>query len=168
MRITKYIALAALMAVPNLAQATDAPSADTVRQVMSYYQDGNTAILVEAKLCKEIGKEGDTKNECVDEITGGKVNKGDKAYVWLNFFVPGENSDAKNVLVQFSSKGTVLLSKQLHMKQTIRYRTWYALPTNKDGEWDITASQEQAESYQKIGGLTYTVEEAAADAAAAQ
>ncbi|HXH73013.1 MAG TPA: hypothetical protein VNI58_09400 [Mariprofundaceae bacterium] len=162
MRIIKLMALAALMAMPNLAQAADAaPSADTVRQVMSYYRDGNTVILVEAKLCKEIGKEGDTKSECVDEITDGKVKKGDKAYVWLNFFVPGENTDTRNVLIQFSSKGMVLQSNQVHMKQTTRYRTWYLLPTGKDGDWDIAASQEEAQDYVKIGGLKYSVEEAA-------
>jgi hypothetical protein len=168
MRIIKYMALSVLMAAPSLAQAADAPatapSADTVRQVMSYYHDGNRVILVDAKLCKDIGKEMANKNECVDPISDGKVKQGDKDYVWLNFLIPGDDAPARSVLVQFSSKGMVLHSKQLHLKQSIRYRTWYLLPTNKLGDWDVTASQEEAQDYVKLGGTSYTVE--AADSAA--
>jgi len=163
MRFFKIIALSAIMAAPLPALADEAPSADAVRQVMSYYRDGSNVILVEAKLCKEVVKEGDNKNDCAEEIADGKLTKGDKAFVWLNFFVPGDNTDTSTVLVQFSSKGMVQQSNTVRMKQTTRYRTWYTLPTNKAGDWEVAASQEQTDSYLKLGGLSYTVEEAKAE-----
>lgn len=164
MRFFRIIALSAILAAPLPALAADAPSADAVRQVMSYFHDGSDAILVDAKLCKEIAKEGDNKNECTEEVPGNKVNQGDQVYVWLNFFVPGDNADARNVLVQFSSKGMVQQSHTLHMKQTTRYRIWYRLPTKRTGDWEVIASQEKADSYEKLGSLAYTVEEAAPEA----
>jgi len=160
MRFFRMIALSAIMAAPLPAMAADAPSADAVRQVMSYFHNGSDVILVDAKLCKEVAKEGDNKNECTEEISGNKVTQGDKVYVWLNFFVPGDDADARNVLVQFSSKGMVQQSHSLHMKQTTRYRIWYRLPTKRVGDWDVITSQEKADSYLKLGGLSYSVEEA--------
>jgi hypothetical protein len=161
MRKNILLALSALLCMPVLASAADAPSVDTVRQVMAYYHTGSDAVLVESKLCRDIAHEGANKNECVGEITDGKIARGEKAYIWMNFFVPGDDAGKRNFLVQFSRKGQVMKSNQLSMNQAIRYRTWYLLRTGTEGSWDISVSQERANDFLKLGDMSYSVVEAA-------
>ena len=153
-----------LMAMPVAAQAADgAPDANTVKQVLSYYQNGKLITLVDYKFCTEIEKEGDNRNECAEVVDGNQIEKGSKVYLWLNFFVPGDDTEKANVLLQFKHKGTALDSKEVSVSQAIRYRTWRTIPTGKSGGWTIPVKQEGEAGYVDIDDISYTVVEPMAE-----
>ncbi len=89
------------------AMAQDKPSPEEARKVINYYFNGKGqgVIPMEYKLCKEISKTGEAKNECVSEISNKTIAKGEEAYLWMNFLVPaGEKS---KILLKYYSKGKV-------------------------------------------------------------
>ena len=48
-------------------------------------------------------------------------------------------------------------SQEMSFSQSIRYRTWKALPTKHLGETSIAIEQETATSFENIERLPYTV-----------
>jgi len=154
-----------MVLMPAVAWAGDAPDLDTVKRVLDYYHNGNTVTLVEYKFCSEIVKEGENKNECADTIDAAAIEKGSKAYLWMNFIVPGDNTEKANVLVQYLRKGMAMKTSEIQMPQSLRYRTWRQLPTKNAEAWSIAISQETQEGYKKIGNIDFTVVEPASAAA---
>lgn len=153
--------------VPALAFAGETTS-DKVKEVMDYYHTGKTVVLVDSRFCSEIGKEGDLKNECAVPADAKAVAKGSRVFFWMNFFVPGDDADHSNVLVQFKYKGKAIDSSEVSMSQSIRYRTWLRLPSQKEGEWQISIEQENEDGYVNLETLDYTVVDSAESTAADQ
>jgi len=154
-KLTNILLLAAFLC-PTLALAADVDG-NKVKEVMEYYHNGKTIVLVESVFCSEIAKEGDMKNECATPVDPKSIVKGSKTYVWMNFFVPGDDVDKANVLVQYKHKGRAIDSSEISMSQSIRYRTWRRLATQKEGDWQISIEQENENGYVNLGTLDYTV-----------
>jgi len=155
-----WVALALLL--PGMAWAADKPTTETVKSVLNYYHTGQEVILLESKLCTEIIKDGENKNECSGELSTQQVSKGQKVFLWMNYFIPGDTIEKATVLMQFSRKGKVFNSRELSMPQSIRYRTWRLLSTRKTGDWSVNIEQEQENGYLSLGTVNYSVVEAAA------
>ncbi len=133
------------------------PTGQEVSKVMDYYYTGNEAVIVEYKFCKEVVKEGDHKNDCAVEVDSKSVKKGEKVYLWLNAMVP---KDAKVILsTQFIRKGRALKNRESKMNGSLRYRTWFAVPTAKTGAIEVSIDQEKGDDYVSIEKLGYTVVE---------
>jgi len=146
-----------LMSAPSLALAGDAPDANKVKEVLNYYHNGSTVTLVDYKLCAAIGKDGAAKNECAEVIESTQIEKGSKAYLWMNFLVPGDQTEKANVLVQFKYKGKAMDGAEIQMPQSIRYRTWKRLPTKKSGDWQVSIEQENEAGFTNIDTLAFSV-----------
>src|SRR5689334_7402681 len=101
----KKLAMCALMAWGGGAMAQDAapapaaepvkaPSADAVRDTWNYFYkaQGQGPVLVEAKLCTEVGKEGPNKFECTVEVPAEGVKANTSVMVWQSYLVPQGDS----------------------------------------------------------------------------
>lgn len=154
------LAVASLLG-PFAAIAQDKPTPAEARKVIDYYFNGKGqgAIPMEYKLCKEISKQGDMKNECVSEITDKKIAKGEEAYLWMNFLVPaGEES---KILVQYSRNDKVRDTSNITLGGATRYRTWKKVPTGTAGDWSIKMIQELDNGDLDIGQMKFSVVDAA-------
>ncbi len=139
------------------AMAQEKPSPEEARKVINYYFNGKGqgVIPMEYKLCKEISKVGDAKNECVAEISNKTVAKGEEVYLWMNFLVPaGEKS---KILLQYSRKGKVRNTSNISLGGATRFRTWKKIPTATAGNWKVTMVQELENSDMDIGHLEFFV-----------
>ena len=139
------------------AMAQEKPSPEEARKVINYYFNGKGqgVIPMEYKLCKEISKTGDTKNECVAEISDKTIAKGEEIYLWMNFLVPaGEES---KILLQYSRKGKVRNTSNISLGGATRFRTWKKIPTATTGDWKVTMVQELENSDVDIGRLEFSV-----------
>ena len=136
------------------------PTPAEARKVINYYFNGKGqgAVLMDYKLCKEISKQGDMKNECVTEIADKKVAKGEDAYIWMNFLVPaGEES---KILVQYSRNDKVRNTSNISLSGATRFRTWKKIPTGTAGDWKINLIQELESGDVDIGQMKFSVVEA--------
>ena len=98
------------------------------------------------------------KNECVSEISGKKIKKGDEAFLWMNFLVPvGEES---KILLQYSRKNKVRTTSNISLGGATRYRTWKKIPTATAGKWKVQMIQELENADIDIGQLEFSVVDA--------
>src|SRR5262245_52004577 len=97
---------ASVPAAGNTAAASDVtkPSSDELKKVLEYYNRGRDVMLFEHKFCRDVGKDKDTKNDCVNEVAATEIPKGEKAILWMNFVVPREFKEG-NLLIQFNQNG---------------------------------------------------------------
>ena len=136
---------AAPNAAPNAAAPAGAavtkPSADAVRDTWNYFYkgQGQGPILVEAKLCTEVGKDGPNKFECtaeVDPAAGVKANT--NVMLWQSYLVP-QNDSIEDLAVQVKQGNTVRETKDVKVKgDGWRARQWTGVRLNKPGSWTIS------------------------------
>jgi hypothetical protein len=146
--------------VPLVAVTQDKPTPEEARKVIDYFYHGKGqgVIPMGFKICKEISKKGEMKNECIAEISDKKITKGEDAYLWMNFLVPvGENSI---ILIQYSRKGKVRDTSTVSLGGATRYRTWKKLPTSKAGDWKVKLIQELDSADVDIGQVEFSVVDA--------
>ncbi|WP_224363690.1 hypothetical protein [Hyalangium versicolor] len=134
---------AAQPATPPAAPATpvNKPSADAVRDTWNYFYkgQGQGPILVDLKLCTEVGKEGPTKFECIGEIdpaAGVKANT--TITVLQNYLVP-QNDTVEDVALQTKQGATVRETKDVKLKsEGWRSIRWNSVRLTKAGAWTIS------------------------------
>jgi hypothetical protein len=150
----------ALGFAPVLAHADDKPTPDEARKVINYYYHGKglTPVLTDLKVCHDIQRDGDEKNECSGDVTGQAVKKGDSDYFWMAFMAP-TNSDAQNIIVQLSMNGTVRWVKNVSIGGGIRNRTWLKHTFNKAGSWKLNISVDNGNTTEQLGTMDINVEE---------
>lgn len=147
----------ASLSAPLAALAQDKPTPEEARKVVNYYFNGKGqgVVPMEFKLCKEISLKGETKNECVSEISDKKLMKGEEAYLWMNFLVPaGEES---KILLQYSRKNMVRDTSNVSLGGATRFRTWKKIPTTTAGDWKVSLVQEMENADVNIGQMEFSV-----------
>ncbi len=157
MKIIIYALVVTWLCGPLTTMAQGKPSPEEARKVINYYFNGKGqgVIPMEYKLCKEISKKGDAKNECVAEISKKTIAKGEEVYLWMNFLVPaGEES---KILLQYSRKDKVRNTSNISLGGATRFRTWKKIPTTTTGNWKVTVVQELDNSDMDIGQLEFSV-----------
>jgi hypothetical protein len=150
--LTRSVVFAALSLSP-LALAQDAepaaaptgapvnkPSADAVKGTWDYFYrgQGQGPILIEAKLCTEVAREGANRFECIAEVdpsAGIKANT--NVMVWQAYLVP-QNDTYEDVQVQVKQGDTVRETKDVKLKgEGWRARQWTGVRLNKPGTWTV-------------------------------
>jgi len=121
------------------AASVEKPTPEAIRSFWAYYfkgQGGGPA-LADAKLCLEIGKEGDAKNECVKEVPAEGVKAGTTVYLWQAYLLPqGENVEDMSMQVKLGD--TVRETKDIKLKgESIRTRNWTGARLPKAGTWNL-------------------------------
>jgi len=140
--------LALLMLLPTFAMAK--PDGAKAKEVLDYYLTGSEVVLLESKFCSSI-----KDTECVNPVDPKALANGAEAFLWMNFMVP---KPVKSTLfIQFQRKGRTLLTSEITMQDSIGYRTWIPLPTDKSGDWQVVVEQEKAQGYEGVTKLSYGV-----------
>ncbi len=90
------------------AEPQKVPGADAVRDTWNYFYkgQGQGPVLVEAKLCTEVGKEGATKFECTAEVPAEGIKAGSTVMVWQSYLVP-QGDTVEDLMVQ-TKQGSVV------------------------------------------------------------
>ena len=147
MRTQLAVAAFAAAALGSTALAQDAapaasvekPTPEAIRSFWAYYfkGQGSGPALADAKLCLEIGKEGDSKNECVKEVPAEGVKAGTTVYLWQAYLLPqGENVEDMSMQVKLGD--TVRETKDIKLKgESIRTRNWTGVRLAKAGTWNL-------------------------------
>jgi len=128
-----------------------APKGDEVRRVLGYYYaEGSTApLLIETRLCSEVGTQGESKNECTGELDPDSITADTETYLWLNFLVPKNASDSK-VLIQFNHDGLTRQAREVSLSSGIRFRTWKRFKLDRTGRWTIDVLHDAADGARKL------------------
>jgi hypothetical protein len=150
----------ALGVAPALALAADKPTADEAKKVSDYYYHGKgmTPLLVETRICHDIQRDGDEKNECAGDVTGQTIKKGDSDYIWMAFMAPS-GGDAQNVIVQLELNGAVRWVKNVSVAGGIRTRTWLKHTFDKAGSWKLKISADNGSNVEQLGAMDLNVED---------
>ncbi|HYO57470.1 hypothetical protein [Archangium sp.] len=130
-------------AEPTTAPAQEpvkAPSADAVKSTWDYFYrgQGQGPVLVDARLCTEVAKEGPNKFECVTEVSPDGVKAGSSVMVWQAYLVP-QGDTIEDVTIQVKQGNVVRETKDVKLKgEGWRARQWTGVRLSKPGEWTIT------------------------------
>ncbi|WP_426756777.1 hypothetical protein [Myxococcus sp. Y35] len=117
-----------------------APDADAVRDTWNYFYkgQGQGPVLVDAKVCTEVAKEGPNKYECIAEVGPEGIKAGTTVMLWQAYLVP--QGDAIDDLMVQSKQGTVVReTKDVKIKgEGWRARQWTGLRLSKPGAWTVS------------------------------
>ncbi|MFP2925867.1 hypothetical protein ACLESO_11745 [Pyxidicoccus sp. 3LG] len=116
------------------------PSADSVRDTWNYFYkgQGQGPVLVDAKLCTEVAKDGPNKFECVTEVGAEGLKAGTTVMLWQAYLVP-QGDSVEDIMVQTKQGNTVRETKDVKVKgEGWRARQWTGVRLNKPGAWTVT------------------------------
>ncbi|KFE71073.1 hypothetical protein [Hyalangium minutum] len=131
---------AAPTAAPTATPVTK-PGAEAVKNTWDYFYkgQGQGPVLVEAKLCTEVAKDGPNKFECtaeVDPAAGVKANT--TVMLWQAYLVP-QGDSIEDIMVQTKQGATVRETKDVKVKgDGWRARQWTGVRLNKAGNWTVS------------------------------
>jgi len=147
----KKLAMCAVVAFGGVAMAQDAapaapaaepvkaPSGDAVKSTWDYFYkaQGQGPVLVEAKLCTEVAKDGPNKFECTAEVAPEGVKANTTVMVWQSYLVP-QGDTVEDLMVQTKLGNVVRETKDVKVKgEGWRARQWTGVRLNKAGDWSI-------------------------------
>lgn len=117
------------------------PSADAVKSTWDYFYkgQGQGPVLVEARLCTEVAKEGPNKFECIAEVNPSEgVKAGTNVMLWQAYLVP-QGDSIEDLMVQVKQGNTVRETKDVKVKgDGWRARQWTGVRLNKPGNWTVS------------------------------
>lgn len=151
--------LSLLFFIPLMAQA-EKPSPKEINKVINFYDKGFTqgAILVDMKLCADVHKSGEAKNNCIGELAGNNLTAGEEAFVWVNLLVPTPEDGAKQkLLLQFNHDNLTRTVRQKRVGGSIRYRTWTKIKLDRPGTWSVKALHDNGSKVFELGQLPIKV-----------
>ena len=117
------------------------PSADSVRDTWEYFYkgQGQGPVLVEARLCTEVPKDGPNKFECIAEVNPNEgVKAGTNVMLWQAYLVP-QGDSIEDLMVQVKQGNTVRETKDVKVKgEGWRARQWTDVRLSKPGNWTVS------------------------------
>lgn len=142
------------------AAAAELPTSSEVRKVLDFYYNGKGlgVVLIEAKMCRDIQREGDTKNDCAGEYGANEpINKGDEAYLWMSFMVP-TGDEKQKIIVQFDNGGVTRAVRNLEISGSLRYRTWRKMVFDHSGQWTAKIVHDEEAGARDLGQTRFNVQ----------
>lgn len=138
------------------APAGPPPSADEIKRVMDYQDNGKDRgpALLDVVACLKVDqtKGSPTIFTCIEPVTG-PVKKATTVNAWIQFFCPkgGKYEDLK---VQWLLGNEVRQTTDFTVEGLARTRTWRAHTPPKAGKWTIKIVQGEGK---ELGSTTFTV-----------
>jgi hypothetical protein len=149
----KKLAVCAVVAFGGVAMAQDqaaapeaparepvkVPSGDAVKTTWDYFYkgQGQGPVLVEAKLCTEVAKDGPNKFECITEVAPEGVKANTSVMVWQSYLVP-QGDSIEDLMVQVKQGNVVRETKDVKVKgDGWRARQWTGVRLSKPGDWSV-------------------------------
>ncbi|RYZ33519.1 MAG: hypothetical protein EOO71_41775 [Myxococcaceae bacterium] len=121
------------------AETVKAPSADAVRDTWNFFYkgQGQGPVLVEAKLCTEVAKDGPNKYECTAEVGPEGIKANTTVMLWQSYLVP-QGDSVDDISVQVKQGATVRETKDVKVKgEGWRARQWTGVKLSKPGAWTV-------------------------------
>lgn len=149
-----YLLFAALLPLTLHAK----PSADEVRNVVDFYNNGKDEgiVLADVKLCEGIGKEGATKNECEGELNPASLTVGESVTVWMSFMVP-LGLQEQEIMVQLNHQGVTREVEKATVTSAMRYRVWRKVKLDRAGDWSANIIHDNGQSSEVLRELKLSV-----------
>jgi len=142
------------------AVAAEVPTSQEVKKVLDFYYDGKGlgVVLIEAKMCRDIEREGDQKNECSGQIAAGEaITKDEAAYLWMSYMVPSGDEKQK-IIVQFDNGGVTRSVKDMEVSGSLRFRTWRKVVFDRAGQWTAKIVHDKPEGAVELGQISFNVQ----------
>ncbi|MCI0669015.1 MAG: hypothetical protein L0Y64_01000 [Myxococcaceae bacterium] len=138
-----------LLAAPGLAQegAKAPPEATRVKppspEAVTAFWDfwfrgqGGGVVLADAKLCLEVARDGQDRNQCARELPAEGVPTNTVVFAWQAYLVPqGDTID--DITVQLFHGETLRETRDVKLKgDGIRARNWTGLRLTRSGAWRV-------------------------------
>ena len=134
------LTLALCLCAPAAAEPVPAPSPAAVKSTWDYFYKGKGQgpVLVDAKLCTEVGRDGPQKFECVQEVPAEGVKAGTPVMVWQSYLVP-QGDIIEDVTVQVRQGSTIRETKDVKLVgEGWRARQWVGVRFTKPGAWSVS------------------------------
>ena len=159
----KIILTTCSMILSLSAFAAEVPTSAEAKKVLDYYYNGQGqgVVMIENKLCTEINKEGDNKNNCADTLSPSSLTVNQKLNLWMAFLVPNDDP-AQNIIIQFEHNGIARMVKDVKVSGSIRYRTWRKVSFNKAGNWTVKIIHDKGDDVQLLDTLNIVVTDTSA------
>jgi len=116
------------------------PSAEGIKDTWNYFYkgQGQGPVLVDARLCTEVGKDGPNKFECTVEVPAEGIKANTQVMVWQAYLLP-QGDSAEDVMVQTKQGSVVRETKDVKLKgEGWRTRQWTGIRLGKAGEWTVS------------------------------
>ena len=123
---------------PTAPAAAPPPSADELKRVLDYQDNGKDRgpVLLDVVACKKVDTEkGPTQFTCIEPVSG-PVKKGTVVNAWVQFFCP-KDGNYEDISVQWVLDGEPRATNDVVVKGYARTRTWKAQSMTKPGKWEI-------------------------------
>ncbi len=119
--------------------AMEKPTPEAIRSFWSYYfkGKGNGPALAEAKLCLEVARDGEHKNECLTPVPAEGIKAGTPVILWQSYLLPSGEL-VEDLSVQVLQGDTVRETKDIKLRgDSIRTRNWTTVRIPKAGTWTL-------------------------------
>lgn len=130
------LALVGLLTSPAAA-APDKPTADEVKKVFAYFNEGKGSgpVLLELEPCLKVGhEEGKPKKTCVEPITDPVPPK-TTVFAFTRYFVPAD--DTYEITFEWLHDGKERAAKTASVSTGYAYGTWKGSTLHEPGEHTI-------------------------------
>lgn len=135
--LAPVVALAAPPALPAPTQ----PAPEAVKATWDYFYRGKEPVLVDAKVCRRIGKIPPVQFDCETEADPAGVKAGETTWLWHAWFVPqGASAELKLQLSDGKEVRNTTFKVMGRTGDPWRSRGWQPLQLDKPGTWTITVS----------------------------
>ncbi len=140
------------------------PSPETAREVIDYYFNGQEQgiVLADIKLCEDVYGEGESKNECKNELKPNALEKNKPFMVWMMFMVPS-GMDPQEVMVQLNHGGMTMDVETARVASSVRYRIWRKVSLDRTGKWTIKIAHDDGQNINVLDEFNVEVKEAPAE-----
>ncbi|HEY6095011.1 MAG TPA: hypothetical protein VIU93_08670 [Gallionellaceae bacterium] len=134
------------------------PAPDEVRRVLNYYfhGKGQGPVLMEAKLCRDIKRDGEDKNECAGDVPLQALKKGESVYLWMAYMVPS-GEETQNIVVLFEKGGVTRMVESLQVSSQLRNRSWLKMSLDKPGPWKLRVVRDTGAGSEALGTIDVAV-----------
>ena len=137
--LSSSLVLAQDAAPPPAKAPVKVPAADAVRDTWTFFREGQGQglVLVDAKLCTEVAKDGPNKFECTAEVGPEGVKANATVMLWQAYLVP-QGDSIEDLMVQVKQGNVVRETKDVKVKgDSWRTRQWTGVRLSKPGEWTV-------------------------------
>lgn len=151
LRCLSLALLLALCSAPAFGQT--APTPEEAHRFLDFYYNGQGqgVVLVEARICQEVPRDGQRAYDCVGEVSADAVPTGQPLYLRMVYLVP--EGDEADITVQYLRDGTARDTDTVSVAGSIRYRTWTQFTLREEGPWQFAISRTTGTGTQELRTL---------------
>jgi len=129
------------------------PTPEEAQRFLDFYHNGQGqgVVLVEARICRDVPREGQRAYDCVGEVPLDAVPTGEPYFLRMVYVVP--QGDEADISVRYLRDGAARDTDTVSISGSIRYRTWTLFTLDAPGAWQFAISRTTATGTQELRTL---------------